>query len=973
MVKIWVASVLILVHFAIFSQEYVGYSFKHLTTEEGLSESQISEIVQDHKGFLWFGSIRGINRFDGREVKVFKQRGDSTSLSRYVVAKLFVDSKGVLWVGTLRGIGMYDERQDKFVSLDHIVGRKLHTGRVSDITEMPSGDIIFTSEQTLYLYNRTNNSLRDIAPKNLTAEDKRNIFEIESSPDENLYFTLFDKLYYYDFKTGMKYKVCELDNSGIHERDKMDYYVSFIIDEIGNIWMSTFSGKVFMYDHFTHKYSQIELQGSKVCNTIFPESDSTVLLSFDYMGIVRFNHRSQTYELLYDTESSTKSIGNNKILSIFIDRQKNLWLGHTHMGVSYTNLQCSGFKGVDFSKTDHSIFPVVSAIYKQSNGDIWVGTDGGGILKYNSNLAIIDRYTHKESDKTSLPDNAVLSIYEDSKGVMWIGTFLGGLSRFIPESNSFYSYQYNKNDSTSISHNDVRDIIEDSHGNLWLAVHGRLFNVLNVETEVFKKCNEIYDGPVIGRNFWSYDLEFDKFDKLWIAHSNGVMRYDTANNEYSLFDVNLPKYEAVTKGVVYAILADSKEQMWFCTGSGFVRYHYETDSFELITALPDESIQSAEEDKYGNFWIGTGKGMYKFNPETNEVRFFVNSDGLHGNKFVKNTSACRNKEELLFGLTNGFDMFHVDSLNYNAEPPQLEILSVEVMQEKLPACMLLCNKALVLPHYKNFITFEFAALNYINAEKNEYKYRLEGLENEWNVVGNERRAVYTSLPPGDYSFLVRASNNDGVWNDRSVEFKFSIQPPFWSRWWFRILFVSVVLGLFMLAHYVRILAIKKQKILLEKKVKFRTSELVKVNEELLSSKDEIEAQAEEIKVVNEKLRNKQNELEDSFHYAKNIQQFITPSSHTLDTHFTEHFLFHVPRDIVSGDFFWAKSVGSFTMFAVADCTGHGVPGAMISMLGINLLEELSVKENYLREMDTSATLNDLRVQIKNRLNHRSEA
>lgn len=964
----------------LFSQQYKGYNFKHLTSEDGLSQSFVSEIVQDSKGFLWFGTMQGINRYDGREIRLYEERGDSMAMSSYMITKLLLDSRNILWVGTVGGIGRYDIGKDKFLSLDYITGDSLETGRVYDIIELANGDIIFSSDKTLYRYIRSKNKVVDIAPTNLQQKYHAAITEVELSPDGNIYFVMFDKLFYYDIEKGLKQQVAQLDNAFTKELDKMDNYVCFTIDKRGNIWLGSAFGKMYQYNHYKKHYSQIPLNNTNVCNAVYVESDSTVLFSFDYLGLVRYNHVSRTFEHIFDAESKAHTVCNNKITSIFIDHQRNLWLGHIHAGVSYTNLLNSGFQGIDFSQYKGEIFPVVSAIHKQSNGNIWVGTDGGGIVKYNSNLQLLEKYAHDESDKNSLSNNAVLTFYEDRKGTMWVGSYRGGLSKYMPNENGFVNYMYDKNDSTTIRHNDVRDIIEDDKGFLWIAVHGRLIHRFNPETGVFEKFKDLYKGPPIGMNFWSFDLEFDNSGGLWIAHTNGAMRFDTASNQFNLFSSDVRRYENISNRIVHSILKDSNGNMWFCTDKGFVRYRIETDSFELIKALPESTIQSAEEDKYGNFWIGTGKGMYKYNDFSKEVRFFIKSDGLHGNEFVKKSSACFKSREMLFGLVNGFDIFHVDSLKFNSEPPQLEILSVEVMQNKLPYSQIASKEKLILNYAENFITFQFAALNYINAEKNKYKYKLEGLEDDWNTAGKERRAVYTSLPSGKYTFLLRASNNDGVWNNQSVAFEFEIKPPFWNTWWFKIVILLFTLALLAVVHKLRMFRIKTQKAILERKVKVRTNELLetnemlkKVNTDLQNSKDEIVAQAEEIKVVNDKLRNKQGELEDSFHYAQNIQQFIMPPVEVLESHFSESFLFNKPRDIVSGDFFWAKSEGEYAIFAVADCTGHGVPGAMISMLGINLLEELTKKDDYIEQMNTSAILEDLRIQVKHRLNHKSKA
>jgi len=986
---------------SIFAQNHKGYKFEHITADEGLSQSFVSQITQDTSGFIWFGTARGINRFDGNSLKVYDNGDDTTQIDNHNVRKFYVDSKGTFWVGTLNDVGLYDPIKDKFTRLRYITNQDVTFRFVKNIVEYRDGNVLLLTYYRLCLFNKKQNKIIVLNNGTIAGKPIDLFNDITVSSSGTIYMIDHSTVYKYDLETKNISPVIDISHSifNFSKKEIFDATVKIYVDVNENIWVGTRLGSIYKYSPPDTTLEKIYSSKNSTCNFINKCADSSIFVSLDYVGLLKINISNNKITHIYDNTDAKRKLGNNKIWSAFLDKQNILWIGHNHLGVSFTYYSQNTFEGINFLKNKNNIFPVVSSILRTKNDEIWIGTDGGGIIIYDKELSEKKRFVHDEKNDNSLSHNAVLSLYEDSRNVIWVGTYRGGLSRYIPEKDNFKKYTHNDSDSNSISANDIRKITEDSKGNLWLITHGMGISSFNPTTEKFTNYNDLEPNEV--NNLWTYDLTFDKNGKLWFSTTNGAVCLDTATRKIKNYKYIDDKNQKKVSSEIYTCLADSKGRLWFSNNNGLVRYNFEKDILQKVDAFPNRQVASIEEDIYGNLWLGTDNGLYNYNPISQNCLHYIKQDGLQSNEFVYNSSFMFNGKEMFFGLINGFNTLNVDNIFVNSIPPTLKITKIEVSGKELPFSRYYNNDTVTFNPTDNFISFDFTALNYINPKKNKYKYILEGLETTWHGPTDKRSASYTSLPAGNYCFVVKAANNDGIWNSKGIRFRFTILPYWWATWWFKTIVFSFVLLVIVAFHFLRTNAIKRQNIILEKKVKHRTIDLQKANadleemnvearaqndlllekqaeieyqhENLKNQKDELATQAEEIKVVNEQLKKKQHEIEESFHYAHYIQDFITPDSSILNVNFSESFLLNIPRNIISGDFFWAKNCKNFTIFSVTDCTGHGVPGAMLSMLGMSLLEEIAKDTELIENMRPNAILEHLRIAIKSRLKHKQKA
>lgn len=547
---------------------------------------------------------------------------------------------------------------------------------------------------------------------------------------------------------------------------------------------------------------------------------------------------------------------------------------------------------------------------------------------------------------------------------MWSRNYEGGLGMHDLEKKRSTIYFNDPNDDESLSNNTINTLIEDSEGNVWA---GAAFNGLNK-----LKVNE--NGKLVSQRF-------------------------------------LPKGPdslSIIGDLINQVYEDSKKNIWVATDKGLSKITKESKKISSYTTkdgLPSDIIESIIEDNNGLLWIGTSKGLSSLDPTEMVFKSYTVSDGLQGSKFIRHSAFKLKSGELLFGGSNGFNIFHPDSVKDNPYKPKAYITDLKLFNKSIAIgdndsilkAPVLLTKEITLKHHQNIVSFEFVALNYTHPGKNQYAFMMDGLEKEWNYVGNQQNATYTNLDPGKYTFRLKASNNDGVWNETGTALSVIITPPYWQTWWFRVLIgLSLVGGAFTF-YQVRMNAIKAQKEELEKQVKEKTADIQQANnnlierqeeilqqqeelqaqseilqqtndelnekqEEILQQQEELEAQAETLQETNQNLRSTQEEIAiqrdhlkivneqvmSSIQYARTIQKAILPSSQKITEVFPDNFIIYRPKDVVSGDFYWFSQLRKedtnlntdLTFLAVVDCTGHGVPGAFMSIIGSTILNEI---------------------------------
>lgn len=832
-----------------------SYVFKHIGSEDGLSQSIVVDIEQDGDGFLWFGTYNGLNRFDGHSIKAYKSTDDTTQLSSYYIRTLFIDSKGILWAASNTGLGFYSKTHDKIIDLCYKTKFPSGIDQVEDVLEDKNGVIWIASTSGLYKYNRTENSLNRVTPRYGNDFPYLKITNIELAVNGYIYLTALDGLYILNTSTLDVELLATLRNKNYIHGEHKESVIRMCSDSTGNLWLGSSIGNLYTFNVDTDSLSQVNLPQTPIINDVYADSDTSILIGLDNIGLLRYFTKTNTYEYIYDKFNPDKKLANNKARSMFVDKQNILWVGHFQAGLSYTNLDNSGFELLTKLNYNNNAVTLntVSAILNDSKGNLWIGLDGGGLIRKYSNSRKFEHYVNKPADKTSLPSNAVLELFEDSQGVVWIGTYRGGLTRYEEKTNTFTSYTHKENRKNSIASNDVRKIAEDGKGNFWLIVHGSGISYFNRTTEEFTNYKLHEDGSNSLVNNWTFDLLLDCKGYLWITSSKGVSRYDIENDYFYNYLEDMHDTTSIPIDFVNCIHEDSNGNLWLGSDNGLLYYNYETDRFHRVsqhTALWYQSIYAMEEHN-NQLWISTTNGLFQFDTKTNVTRKFTIEDGLQGDEFIVGSSFKDKVGRLYFGGINGLNIFQPKNIKTNTLPPSIEILQVENMGKPIEQHLLFEKNTYA--YNENFLTFHFVALNFQNSEKNEYRYTLDGLNEKWSLSTNECKAVYTSLPPGNYIFKVIASNNSGVWNEKATKFEFEILPPWYATWWFRVVFILIVLGSIVGFSFLKIRNINKQKNILERKVFERTKQLKQSN-------DELEERNHEVKTQNELLVEKQEEI-----------------------------------------------------------------------------------------------------------------
>jgi serine phosphatase RsbU (regulator of sigma subunit)/streptogramin lyase len=544
----------------------------------------------------------------------------------------------------------------------------------------------------------------------------------------------------------------------------------------------------------------------------------------------------------------------------------------------------------------------VRTILEDAEGNFWVGTDGGGLDYFNPILGKFKHFRNNKRDPYSIASNNVWKVYQDRKGRVWIGTFGGGLNLFDPPTGTFVRYQHIIGNSESLSDDKVTTIFEDHLGTLWIGTFGGGLNRWDDETQSFTNYKNIKNDPnTIGDNR-IYSIIEDSDGILWIGTKGNLNKFDRATSKFSRFGI---------------------EQ-----------------------GLPNNVIMGILEDESGNLWISTNNGIAKFNKYSEYIRNYDVKNGLQSNEFLVGSFCKGNDGKMYFGGIKGLNAFYPDSVKNNPNPPQMVITDFKLFNTSVipgPHSPLKQHitktKMITLTYMENAFTFEFAALHYSQPEKNQYSYMMENFDAKWIVTDSKHRyATYTNLDPGRYVFRVKGANSDGIWNEEGTSIIIIIEPPFWQTTWFRALVVIFIVVSIYSIYRARIRRIEKQKEKLEKLVRERTAEVELQKEEIAAQRDDLEMQNQRIEMQNEQIKS-------SIRYALTIQNAILPIEKNMASVF-DFFTIFKPKDIVSGDFYWFSQIKienglpDKIFIAAVDCTGHGVPGAFMSMIGSRLLSEI---------------------------------
>lgn len=800
---------------SLFSQDHM--TFERIPPEQGFYQNIVLSVCQDYKGFLWVGTSDGLNRYDGYTFKRYKHDPDDPkTLAGNVIHPIYQDRSHTLWVGTDRGLSKFDRETDSFTNYRY---------NKNDPNSLGHDEVlaIYEDRSGVLWIGTYGGGLNKMVNENEFAR-YQNAPDDPSSLSDNLVWAICEDIYHqmwigtenglnqFDRKTGKftRYRHNPQDPNSIGS----DCVYAIYGDKDGNLWIGTKKGldKLGIEER---KISRSSVETRVQC--LFEDKDGALWVGTYGEGLKRFDAEKGTFTSYRHNPHDFYSISHDYVESIYQDNRGILWLGTRGGGLNKLKLE----KRFNLYQHDpdnprglnHNM---ILSIYEDRRGELWVGTYDGGLNRFNKTRDHVTFYKNDPKDPDSIADNTIRAVCQDRKGRLWIGTDKG-LDKFDRIRNRFIHYRPDPQDSGNSSNKVMARICENHAGRLWFGT-GKGLNEFDPEKEEFTRflCDP---GNPTSANSLPNDVVLAVCEEmvegkplLWIGtYNGGLSSYDPQTRRFIHYRHNPDDSHSLSNNNVRVLHIDHSGTLWIGTDGGLNKFNRKTKQFVHYREkdglekdwLPNNSIYGILEENNGNLWLSTLKGISKFNPGTNEFRNFDVRDGLQGNEFSQGTYFKSQNGEMFFGGSNGFNCFYPDKIKNYLLPPPVVITDFRLFNEPVPIGTegesplqesITFTDEIVLLYHQNFLSFEFAALDFLIPGKNKYAYKMEKFDKDWNYVNAEKRFVtYTNLDPGRYQFRVKGSNSDGIWSDKDAIVNIIITPPFWQRWWFKAL-----LGLFLI-------------------------------------------------------------------------------------------------------------------------------------------------------------------------------
>lgn len=760
--------------------------FKNIPRDStSLGHNLVGYIYEDSHTDFWVltadGGLDRLNRETGKFTRFRYDPNNPNSISHNIIKVFYEDSFGVIWLGTQAGLNKFDREENRFsryahdplnpnsLSFDYITSI-LQSSAEPEILWIGTGDPRTLEGGGLNRYDMNLSEFKHYKhdsknPKSISSNLISRIHE-----DKNGYLWIGSwGLNKFDPKTGL-FTTYLPDPE--NPTSMMNFIVYLYEDSKGYLWLQT-----------------------------WPEDD----------GLHRFDPIAEKFTHYRHDANNPHSLSVNEVITFYEDRTGVMWFGTDVGGVNKLDLSGSKF----YTQTMNPHNPnslsnhIVRSIWEDQSGMLWVGVADSGLNKINRETGKVTHYFPDPENINSLGDDDVWSIFEDHSGILWLGTHRGGLNRFDPVQESFTHYLHDENNPNSLSHNIIWAIYESPRepGVLWIGTEGGGINRFDTEKEVFKRYqHNPNDQQSLSHNYTRVIYE-DSAGDLWFGtFGGGLNRFDRVTEKFEVFRHDPQNSNSLSTDNIQAIYGDRSGILWIGTyGGGLNRFDTKTETVTIFTEqnsdLCNNVVYGILEDGQRNLWISTNNGLSRFNPQENTFYTYTQDDGLQSNEFNGSATFKSRSGEMFFGGIDGFSSFYPDKLQHNEFLPQIALTgftlygqSVKIGGDSPLRSHINETKEINLDYWQNDISIEYAALHFSNPANNRYAYKLENYEDHWRQVGIERSATYTNLDPGEYTFRVKASNSDGLWNEKDTNVRIVISPPFWQTWWFRCL--AILIGLF---------------------------------------------------------------------------------------------------------------------------------------------------------------------------------
>jgi len=774
-------------HPALRAQEYY---FKHYHVENGLSNNSVNCSMQDKKGFLWFGTINGLNRFDGYRFRIFRHdHDDSTSIGSNFIRCMYEDKKGFLWIGTNKGIYIFNTHSEKFKPFP-VSGLE----EVSDIREDQTGGVWLISNSNLFHYDPASGKMKPYKPDILGGT----VSSLSISPDNSVWVSTTTALLKKYIPASDHFStVGVLKFPATKESIQIQKIYSL---ENGNLLVGTLAQGVKLFDVSKLTFEDI-VKVNPDKTGIYPRdfvqiSDNEYWIGTE-TGIYIYRSDDRSIVRLKKEYDNSYSISDNVVLTFCKDREGGLWIGTYFGGLDYYPKQFTTFSKYFPEYTKPSIAGnAIHEICRDHTGQLWVGTEDGGLSKIDLNRNRFTSYK-PQGTSTSIAYHNIHGLLASGDS-LWIGTFMHGLDIMSIKTGNIIRHYDAGTGPHDLKNNFIVTIFQTRSGDILIGTQNGLFRY-NRETDDFSPMPH-FESQI--QSMWE-----DDEGVLWACtRGNGVIFFNLQNNKSGSLLYNANDSNSLPSNYINGIYEDGKKNLWFATDVGLCKFQKDKLKFTRYTTkndLPDNLIFRILEDGAHNLFVSTSKGLVCFNPENGHIRTYTQANGLLSDQFNYNSAFKDFDGRMYFGSGKGLISFKPDEFIKNTGIPPVYITGLEVNNREISPNMknsplresIICAKTISLPYDQSTLSIDFAALSYTVPEMNEYAYKMEGLDKEWIFLKSNRKVYYTKLAPGHYTFKVKGSNSSGVWNYQQASIDIRIYPPWWESIWAYFLYAVIFAGI----------------------------------------------------------------------------------------------------------------------------------------------------------------------------------
>lgn len=775
---------------------------------QGMSVRQmggVNDIIQDGMGFIWVGGENGLGRFDGTNLRLYKAVSDDPgSLPNNYIWDMEVDQRGRLWIGTSGGLCIYHPESDSFERITSMYGQPLLSDIVTALAIDDQGKIYIGSADGLNIIDPATEQVAAVMTSSeLGSPSGSNLLhDLDLDDHGNLWIGMaLDGLARFNLESGAiaYYNHQENDPYSLSS----NRVKRLLTDSSGRVWVATYGGGINVLDPQSGRFTKLQYQlpnggrsDSTVVMDVLEDARGEFWVTVDQQGLLRFDQQLRLLAHYAYSAGDENSLMSNQVRDLFEDVNGDLWIGMFPYGVSFFDRSRENIR--TFRSDAHNpqtlSHNAILSFLQSRDGTIWVGTENG-LNTLDPSTGVANRINSEPGNPPALAAGAILSIAEQANGAIWLGTWSGGLHRFDRHTQSFRSYRSRPSDPHSLADPFVWATAVDHDDQVWVGSETGGLQLYRPQTDDFLRFNHDPADPQSISGNYVLDIIVDRKGQLWIATYNGLNRFDKITGQFTRYFAEPDNPQSLSSSAIKSLFEDSRGYIWVGTHDrGLNRLQPDTGTFTRIDTadgLPAAAVASIVEDAEGMIWVSTTSGLAQLHPETLQVKAYGVEHGLAGATHIRNASLLDEEGRLYFGSTEGVTSFRPGHITSSQSVHPIRITNFRILNREVPigtpgsplSQSILTTRSLTLQHSDNMFAFDFVALNYRNSHLNNYAYKLEGFDLDWNYLGQRNTATYTNLDPGEYRFRVLAKAPGGDWVESEHSIAIIISPPPWRTWW----------------------------------------------------------------------------------------------------------------------------------------------------------------------------------------------